>query len=62
MYYIQTAVLKKGEPKNVSLIGNLSNNYFNGSITPQIEVKVFEPIENKNNAFADELSSLLMAL
>lgn len=54
--------LKKAEPKNVTLIGNLSNNYFNGSVTPQIEVKAFESVENKSNELADELSALLTAI
>ena len=54
--------LKKAEPKKVTIIGNLSNNYFNGSVTPQIEVKAFESVENKSNELADELSALLTAI
>lgn len=53
--------MDKGEPHNISIIGQLSNNYFNGNITPQVEVKYFEPVIKKNS-FADALNSLLVAL
>lgn len=50
-----------GEPINISVIGQLSDNYFDGKIKAQIEAKKIKPYE-KENIFSGALNVLLADL
>lgn len=45
-------------PKKIDIVGTLSNNYFNGNVTPQIEILDFEPTKIPMTDFAKELNKL----
>ena len=58
-----TSLLSKIEPKKVTLYGSLSDNYFNGEITHQIEFQGIESenIERIRTPLADKLSAMAQA-
>ena len=61
---------KAGEPKKMNVVCNLSQNFFNGKFTDQIEIIEFESAnikketlqtsEPKKNEVLDELEALLI--
>lgn len=51
-----------GEPQIISIVGTLSNNYFMGEITPQIEIIEFKAKAVNEKALVSSVNDLLKNL